>query len=476
MTRGIHSIGCYLPRLRLARSVIAAQTGWLEPALAKRAKGSRTVANWDEDALTMAAAAARHALPLDQTADALTFASTTAPFLDRSNAGLIGDVLGLAPAVERVDAGGSQRAATTALRRALQDGTGRELLTASDRRVARVASEAELRFGDAAAAVVVGPGPGAAEYLGGATLHQDVVHQYRTAARDTDYVLEDRWVRDVAVLEVLPQTLRAACERCDLTPGDIQHLVLPIPLRHARRACSELKLDPSVLAGDLAGEVGDTGVGHSLLQLANVLATASSGDVVALTGLGQGCDVLLFRITDAIAEARPAPSLSQQLENGVALDAYLKLPAFSGQLALDRGLRAEADKRTALSVHARRRAEINSMTGSQCVKCDTPHFPRALLCVACGSDQMRDYGFAHRRASIKTFTEDWQAYTPAPPLCYGNVAFEGGGNAFLAMTDIAPGQLKVGTPLAMAFRLKDLDERRGFRRYFFKGVPVIPHG
>lgn len=472
MTRGIHSSGCYLPRLRLARELIAAQTGWLEPALAKRARGQRTVANWDEDALTMASAAARRALRAGDTVDALTFASTTAPFLDRSNAGLIGDVLGLPADVQRSDASGSQRAATSALRRALDSGRGTELIAAADRRVARVASEAELRFGDGAAAVMVGPGAGLAEYLGSANTHQDVVHQYRTAQRETDYVLEDRWVRDVAIAEVVAPTVRQAAAACAVALTDINHLILPIPLRHARHVCRELKLDPAVLANDLSAEIGETGVGHALLQLNLVFASAQPGDVVALAGVGQGCEVILLRVTDAIEGKRPTPALGEQISSGVALDAYLKLPAFSGQLVLDRGLRAEADKRTALSVHARRRAEINSMTGSQCTKCETPHFPRALLCVSCGGDQMRDYGFADRRAYVKTFTEDWQAYTPAPPLCYGNIEFEGGGNAFLTLTDVSPGQLKVGTELVMAFRLKDVDERRGFRRYFFKGVPA----
>jgi 3-hydroxy-3-methylglutaryl CoA synthase len=472
MTRGIHSLGSYLPRLRLARETIAAQTGWLEPAMAKRAGGHRTVANWDEDALTMATAAARRALPADASVDALTFASTTAPFLDRSNAGLMGDALGLPADVERNDASGSQRAATGALRRALDTAGGTELIAAGDRRVARVASEAELRFGDGAAAVLVGPGAGLAEYLGGASVHQDVVHQYRTAERDTDYVLEDRWVRDVAIADVVAPTMRKAAEACAVALSDIRHLILPIPLRHARQVCRELKLDPAVLVNDLAADIGETGVGHALLQLNFALATAQPGDVVALAGVGQGCDAIFLRVTDAIDSARPTPALGEQINSGVELDAYLKLPAFSDQLVLDRGLRAEADKRTALSVHARRRAEINSMMGSQCTRCETPHFPRALICVSCGSDQMRDYGFAQRRAHLKTFTEDWQAYTPAPPLCYGNVAFEGGGNAFLTITDVSPGQLKVGTELTMAFRLKDIDKRRGFRRYFFKGVPV----
>jgi len=291
-----------------------------------------------------------------------------------------------------------------------------------------------------------------------------------------DYVLEDRWVRDAGILQVVPQTLRELAEQCGVPLGAITKLVLPFPVRHARHVCKALEIDASVLVDDLSAKVGETGVGHALLQLGHALETAAAGDLVALVGFGQGCDAALFEVTPA-ARANGAPTLSSAVAGGVALEDYLKLPAFARQLPLDRGLRAEADKRTALSVHARRWREINSMIGSQCTQCQTPHFPRARVCVSCAAvDQMRDYGFANRRAKLKTFTEDWQAFSPAPPLCYGNLSFEGGGNAFLTLTDVMPGELHIGLELAMHFRIKDFDDRRGFRRYFFKGVPVHAHG
>jgi len=40
-------------------------------------------------------------------------------------------------------------------------------------------------------------------------------------------------------------------------------------------------------------------------------------------------------------------------------------------------------------------------------------------------------------------------------------------------TDIGPDQnLEVGLPMRMVFRVKDYDSRRGFRRYFWKAIPV----
>ena len=89
MTIGILASGAYIPRLRLARRVIADTHSWLNPALKGQGKGERAMCNWDEDPVTMAVEAARDALTgRDRSLiTGLRFASTTFPFLDRLNAG-----------------------------------------------------------------------------------------------------------------------------------------------------------------------------------------------------------------------------------------------------------------------------------------------------------------------------------------------------------------------------------------------------
>ncbi len=51
---GISAYGAYVPRLRLARSAIAAAHQWSDPSFKGKGKGERAIANWDEDAITMA--------------------------------------------------------------------------------------------------------------------------------------------------------------------------------------------------------------------------------------------------------------------------------------------------------------------------------------------------------------------------------------------------------------------------------------
>ena len=59
---GIVACGAYLPRLRLERKAIFEANAWFAPGLRGAARGARSMANWDEDALTMAVEAGRACL------------------------------------------------------------------------------------------------------------------------------------------------------------------------------------------------------------------------------------------------------------------------------------------------------------------------------------------------------------------------------------------------------------------------------
>ena len=60
---GITAWGAYAPRLRLSRKAVTAANAWIAPNLVGKGKGERAMANWDEDALTMAVEAARDVTP-----------------------------------------------------------------------------------------------------------------------------------------------------------------------------------------------------------------------------------------------------------------------------------------------------------------------------------------------------------------------------------------------------------------------------
>jgi uncharacterized OB-fold protein len=65
---------------------------------------------------------------------------------------------------------------------------------------------------------------------------------------------------------------------------------------------------------------------------------------------------------------------------------------------------------------------------------------------------------------INSYTADRLTYSPDPPAA--------GGRVMIDFTDVDAESLKVGQPMRMMFRIKDVDAQRHFRRYFWKAAPV----
>src|SRR4029453_101769 len=159
MTQGILAFGAYIPWRRLQRKAIADTHGWFNPALKGQAKGERAFCNWDEDTVTMAVEAARDALRGRErgSIEALRFASTTFPFLDRLHSGIVAQALSLDDDVSAIDVAATQRAATSALIEALSSGTETPAI-GPEKRDAKAASPLEMASGEGPAAVLVGAG------------------------------------------------------------------------------------------------------------------------------------------------------------------------------------------------------------------------------------------------------------------------------------------------------------------------------
>ena len=167
--------------------------------------------------------------------------------------------------------------------------------------------------------------------------------------------------------------------------------------------------------------------------------------------------------------------MDQQLDNGWQETSYVRYLTHRGDVSVDWGGRAEFDNRTALTAFYRNRDSITGFAGGRCERCGTVQFPRARICVnpECReTDTQTPVSLSGVRGKVKSFTEDWLANSVNPPLQYGNVELEGGGNVFMEFTDCPPGTLEIGMPVEMRFRIKDVDQRRKFTRYFWKPTPV----
>lgn len=476
----IIAFGAYVPRLRLSRETIAAAVGWLSPTNKARASGARSICNWDEDALTMAVEAGRsvRAMASGVRIDTLALASTTLPFADRDGAALVGAALDLPRKLETASFTSSLRAGTSALANAARRGDARTLIIGTDARATRPGSPQEGLYGHGAAALLVRPGSRApaedalADIVAIEQIAADFVDHYRAAGSDFDYGLEERWIRDEGYAKLVTGVIADALKRAEVLPADVKHLAMSGSADVLKRIQKASGLTGAKPSDALRASCGETGAAQPLLLLVDVLERAQPGEIILVVGFGQGVDVLVLRGGPALASARHKP-LSQALARGIEERSYVRYLSHAGLLDVDFGMRAERDNRTAQSVAWRKHRALSAFVGGRCEKCSAVQFPLTRVCVnpECrATDTQREHPLAASSGRVKSFTEDWQAYSPRPPAVYGNVEFAEGGNLLMEITDIDAGQLAVGDRLRFVYRVKDIDRQRAFRRYFWKAT------
>ena len=484
MSVGIHAFGGYVPRRRLQREVIAATNAWFNPGLKGLGKGERSIANWDEDAVTMAVEAARDALGSTgrdgDVIQGLYLASTSLPFQDRQNAGIVAEALHLGHSLRTLDVTGSQRAGTSALVTALQavaGGGGPVLVVGAEKRRTKAASPLELTTGDGAAALLIAQDGGAARLLGHATETVDFVDHYRGQNQAFDYVWEERWVRDEGYLEIVPKAVVRALDAAAVEPGAVTHFCFPSAARRvAAMLASKLGIPAASVRDNLQGTCGEAGAAHPLLMLVHALEQARPGDKVLVTGFGQGCDALVVEAGERLAAATPLLGIAGHLTRRREETNYQRYLAINDLVTIERGLRAEVDKQTGLTTLYRNKDMLLGFIGGRCRTCETPQYPKSNVCAnpTCNAvDSQDDYPFSERTARLNSHTADRLTYSPDPPAYYGMVQFDEGGRAMMDLADIDPDtELQVGQPMRMVFRVKDYDTNRGFRRYFWKATPA----
>ncbi len=477
---GITRYGGYVPRLRLSRKAAVEANGWFNPALKGLAKGTRSMCNWDEDTLTMAVEAARDCLngaPAEDFA-AVHLASTSLPFEDRQNAGILANALNMDEAIQAMDVAASQRAGTTGLINALNAVTaqgGRALYIASEHRATKAAGPQELQYGDGAAAFVLSGDDVAAEFVGSHQIAVDFVDHFRGQNEPFDYNWEERWIRDEGYLKIVPRALDGLFAKTKAKPDEVDHFILPGVIRGLQaRIANAAGIPDGAVRDPLHANMGEAGTAHPLMMLAELLEEAEPGKTILLVGWGQGCDALLFRTTDKVKAARPRLGIKGHLARGREETNYNRYLAFNGLIEQDKGIRSEVDSPGLPSAMYRKRDMVTGFVGGKCRKCGTAQFPKSHVCVNpnCGAFHTQDpLPFADIPAKIQSWTADNLTYSPDPPAHFGMVVFAEGGRMMADITDVDAGAVEVGMPMRMVFRIKHFDDRRGMTKYFWKAAP-----
>jgi len=469
---GITSFGAYIPMLRLPFAAISGGG-----RKAGSGGGEKAVANFDEDAITMAVAAATDCLRgIDRRSiDGVFFASTSYPYKEKSGASLIAKALDLGREVTTADFGGSLRAGTTALRAgldAVRAGSAKNVLViASDCRPAAPRSAVERNVGDGAAALLIGDADVAAEVEAQHTIADEIIDVWRL---DTDQYVrtwEDRFVVEHGYRNSLVEAVKGLFAKTGKTAKDFTKAALfgPDARSHAAAAKS-VGLDPKTQVQDaLFGRLGNTGAAFAPMLLVAALENAKPGDALLLAGYGDGADAFALRVTDAIKGLTDRRGVRWHLERRAELGDYTTYLKF-------RNLEpSEFDRRAgtgvSATVHFRDRNEDIAFHGQRCRKCGQEQFPFQRVCFGCYTrDDFEEVRLAERTGKVLSHTFDFFAGSPAPPLIVTMIEAEGGARMYLQMTDANAKEVKLDLPVEFAFR--KVHEYGGTPNYFWKCTPV----
>ncbi len=475
----ITGIGTYIPKYRFDRKHMGATIGWVNPAGVGR--GEKAVGNFDEDSVTLGVEAVRDlqnkiGRKALLKAKALYFATTTAPFKERISANIIALALDLPEHITTADFTDSPGALGSALKAAMDAanaGNGPTIVVAADMRLAEPGSPADFAYGDAAAALFVEKQGEGLEINGYYSTSKDFLDHWRGSDDDFDRIWEERWIRDAGFIPFLIESIEGVIDSAGIKKQDIGMIALPdIYVREAGKILRKLDIDTGVASMPLSMQIGYTGNPHSVLALAATIEARGLCNNIILTTYGYGSQAFLLNPTQH-TDIKEFSGILKQLQHKVMIQNYTKYSIFRGTSKVYKGIRGETQAPTALNLLYRQRREVFGLVGSVCKRCGTPQYPAQRVCVNpdCRAiDEMEPYRFADLEATVFSYTEDNLAYTPNPPAIYGLMDFDGGGRFWFDITDVEPGQVKVGSRVRFVFRVKYTDKDRGLKGYFWKAT------
>ncbi len=470
---GIMSYGAYIPLHRLSRAEIA--RAWDVGEV----PGEKAVANFDEDSLTMAVAAAKDCLKGIDTGniEGLYFASTTSPYKEKQSAATIAAVLGLSREALTIDICGSLRGGTNALKAALDavnSGSAKSVLVcASDVRLGHPMGNYETAFGDGAAALLIGNTGVIAEIEGSHTIYNELQDVWRS---DRDFFVrsgEDRFILEKGYTEVVTEAVATALNRFNLTPKDFTKAAFYSPdQRQLVAAARRLEFDSGQMQDTLRSAVGETGTAMALMVLVSALEEAKGGDRILLAGYGNGCDVFSLRVTDEIEKIGDRRGVKKHLASKRVLSSYNRYLRWRELIDIQPPARPPIEfRQPSPAAQWRENQRELRLHGTRCRHCGTPQYPPQRVCINCKTkDEMESYSFTDKKARLFSFCHDYVTATMDPPVTVTVVDFDGGGRIICDMTDRDPEEIKVGMPLEMTFR--KLYYVGGIYNYWWKCQPV----
>lgn len=482
---GIKAYGVSIPYYRMNRGDI--HKTWLTLPFPMR--GERTVANFDEDSLTMAVAAGIDCLTgwKRKQIDGILCASTTFPYKEKLVSAIAATALDLRRDIRAADFSNSLRGGTIAMNAALDAiSTGsmeNVLVTASDCRLGAPGSDLEQSIGDGGGALLLGRDPDViAEVKERYTLTDEFCGMWRSHEDVFVRMWEDRMVHDEGYSKVMAEVISGFLKKAGLSVLEMDKIVCDVPAdarRHANLA-KTLGVTKEQLQTPFLDAIGNTGTAQGAMMLAAALDEAKSGDRILFASYSSGVDVFLLQVTDAIERVKNRGTFARQLNTKAMIYNYPTYIKWRNLVSMSEASRPSLPATSISNLH-RNVKILLGLYGVKCKQCGTVQYTQAGLlscyvmperiCIKCGAkDDFEDYSFAGKMGTVFSYTQDNLTAAMDRPLTVAIVDFEGGGRGAFEITDRTSEEVEIGMPVEMTFRHLFYD--RGIHNYYWKAKPV----
>ena len=470
---GICSYGAYVPLLRLRREDMVELGGFA-------GEGERSVANFDEDSLTMAVEAVNNCLSgiNRKTVDGLFFASTTPPLLEKQVASIAAAAADLGEEIFTVDCTDSLRAGTSALKLAadsVKAGSAKKVVVAAaDRRVGLPSSMLEQYIGDGAAALLIGNRGVIASIEGHYHLSSEYIDLWRYDGDDHVHAWQDRfaWVGSGGYQETTQKAITEALKKFGLEAKDIAKIVYSAPEGRGHGILARnMKLNTAQVQNPLFDVMGHTGAAFPLMLLIDALEKAKAGDKILLAGYGDGVDVFLLKVTPEIGKLKERRGVRRYLKSKRYVPSYLKYLRIRHFFPVEPSRMTEVVP--GLSQLWRERDSLLKFYGSKCKKCGRVEYPVRRICPKCLSkDEFDEVRLTDKKATLFSYTIDMNptvAGATESSVVRGVVEFVGGAR-WEGPVEACLEELEVGMPMEMVFR--KLERQGDVPAYSWKSRPI----
>lgn len=467
---GIMAAGAYIPYFYIDRDTIAG--AWNKKGM----RGVRSMKNDDEDSVTMAVEAARSCIRFvdHERITGVFFSSVSAPYEEKSHAGIVAAACDLPRTLNTADVMGSLRGGTGAVKLAADaacvNPKEQSLVIASDCRNAYPNSRKEQLLGDAAAAVIIGSENLIATIDEYVAVSDEIVDVWRNSGERFVNWGESRFILDEGYTRSLSFAVNELLSKIEMQPSDFDKVILPAPdLREYLRLAKRLGFSPEQVQDPLLLEVGDCGTAQVLLLLAAVLERARPGDRLLIANYANGADAMALTVTEEILKKRAVTSVEALLS---ARREFKEYSRFLSYREICPTVESVYNLKPSNAQTWREQDTFLRFKGSKCKRCKTEIFPANRVCHNCGSiDEYELVNLSDRTAAVYTFTLDELAGSDDDPVV-GQVCAndEFGVRYYNTMTDFDPDEVAVGMELEFTFR--KMNELGNFKNYYWKFMPV----